>query len=232
MLIVGDIQEMFMPLLDGFLCTPEESGPVIDSLMQQIPQMFGETRETETILLPAILAGLEALKASECAGKLMVFHSSLPTAEGPGKLKNRDDRKLLGTDKEKTVLIPQTQAYNQLGQDCVGAGCSVDLFLFNNAYIDVATIGQVSRLTGGEVRKYTYFQADIDGDRLIKDIITNISRPIAFDSIMRVRTSTGVRPTDFYGHFFMSNTTDMELAAIGEFGFYSMLYTLIKHSII
>lgn len=31
---------------------------------------------------------------------------------------------------------------------------------------------------------------------------------------MRVRTSTGVRPTDFYGHFFMSNTTDMEIAAI------------------
>lgn len=36
---------------------------------------------------------------------------------------------------------------------------------------------------------------------------------------MRVRTSTGVRPTDFYGHFFMSNTTDMEIAAIGEFFF-------------
>ncbi|KYB24587.1 protein transport protein Sec24C [Tribolium castaneum] len=214
MLIVGDIQEMFMPLLDGFLCTPEESGPVIDALMQQIPAMFGDTRETETILLPAILAGLEALKASECAGKLCVFHSSLPTAEGPGKLKNRDDRKLLGTDKERTVLTPQTQAYNQLGQDCVAAGCSVDLFIFNNAYIDIATISQVSRLTGGEVHKYTYFQADIDGERLIKDIITNISRPIAFDAIMRVRTSTGVRPTDFYGHFYMSNTTDMELAAI------------------
>jgi len=41
-----------------------------------------------------------------------------------------------------------------------------------------------------------------------------VSRPVAFDAIMRVRTSTGVRATDFYGHFFMSNTTDMELASI------------------
>ena len=41
-----------------------------------------------------------------------------------------------------------------------------------------------------------------------------MSRPVAFDAIMRVRTSTGVRATDFYGHFFMSNTTDMELASI------------------
>lgn len=62
MLVVGDVQDMFMPLLDGFLCTPEESGTVIDALMEQIPAMFGETRETETVLLPAILAGLEALK--------------------------------------------------------------------------------------------------------------------------------------------------------------------------
>ncbi|KAK2583030.1 hypothetical protein KPH14_009072 [Odynerus spinipes] len=214
MMVVGDVHDVFMPLLDGFLCDIEESETVIDSLMAQIPAMFADTRETETILAPAIQAGLEALKASECVGKLMVFHSSLPIAEAPGKLKNRDDRKLLGTDKEKSVLAPQTNIYNNLGQECVDAGCSVDLFIFNNSYVDVATIGQICRLTGGEVYKYTYFQADVDGDRLVSDVITNISRPIAFDARMRLRTSTGVRATDFYGHFFMSNTTEMELASI------------------
>ncbi|XP_058120150.1 protein transport protein Sec24C [Anopheles ziemanni] len=214
MMVVGDLQEMFMPLLDGFLVDPIESSTVIDALMDQIPKMFGDTRETETILLPALQAGLEALKASDCVGKLYVFHSSLPNAEAPGKLKARDDRKLLGTEKEKTVLTPQSTVYNMLAQDCVGAGVSVDLFAFNNAYIDLATIGQVARLTGGEVYKYTYFQADIDGQRLVNDLIKNISRPIAFDAVMRVRTSTGVRPTDFYGHFFMSNTKDMEIASI------------------
>lgn len=96
----------------------------------------------------------------------------------------------------------------------MSAGVSVDLFVLNNSYIDVATIGQVSRLTGGEVYKYTYFQADVDGPRLIADVTRNISRPVAFDAIMRVRTSTGVRPTDFFGHYYMSNTTDMELAAV------------------
>ncbi|XP_060832683.1 protein transport protein Sec24C [Bombus pascuorum] len=214
MMVVGDVQDVFMPLLDGFLCDVEESESVIDGLMTQIPAMFADTRETETILAPAIQAGLEALKASDCSGKLMVFHSSLPIADAPGKLKNRDDRKVLGTEKEKTVLAPQNNVYNNLGQDCVGVGCSVDLFVFNNSYVDLATVGQIARLTGGEVYKYTYFQADIDGDRLVSDVINNISRPIAFDAIMRVRTSTGVRATDFYGHFFMSNTTDMELASI------------------
>lgn len=58
-------------------------------------------------------------------------------------------------------------------------------------------------------------QADTDGERLVKDVVRNISRPIAFDAVMRVRTSTGVRATDFYGHCYMSNTTDIELASIG-----------------
>lgn len=36
-----------------------------------------------------------------CNGKLMVFHCGLPSASGPGQLKDRLDQKLIGTDKEK-----------------------------------------------------------------------------------------------------------------------------------
>ncbi|XP_025201157.1 protein transport protein Sec24D isoform X3 [Melanaphis sacchari] len=214
MMIVGDTSEVFMPLLDGFLCDPEQSSQVIDVLMEQIPTQFNETRTTETILLPAIKAGMEALKNADCCGKLFVFHSSLPIAEAPGKLKNREDRKLLATDKEKTILNPQTNAYKELGEECVQVGCSVDLFITNNSFIDLPTIGQVSKISGGEIFKYTYFQAEVDGQRFLSDLKHDISRPTVFDAVMRVRTSTGTRPTDFYGHFFMSNSTDVELASI------------------
>merc|ERR1712165_54836 len=124
--------------------------------------------------------------------------------------------KCLGTEKEKQVLAPQTKFYNDLGQECVSVGCSVDLFLFNNAYIDIATLSQVCRLTGGQVYKYTYFQSDLDGDRFISDLAHNVKRNVVFDVIMRVRTSTGVRPTDFFGSFYMANTTDMELASLNS----------------
>ncbi|KAI5726271.1 hypothetical protein M8J77_026255 [Diaphorina citri] len=214
LLEVTDVHEMFMPLLDGFLGTVQEAGAAIESLMEQIPPLFQDTRETETLLLPAIQAGMEALKANDTTGKLLVFNSSLPIYEAPGKLAHRDDRKMLGTDKEKTVLAPQNTTYNSLAQDCVNSGVSVDLFVFNNAYVDLATIGQVARLTGGQIYKYTYFQANVDGDRLIDDVRRNMSRPTAYDAVMRVRTSTGIRPTDFYGHMFMSNTTDMEFASM------------------
>ncbi len=136
MLVVSDVQDVFVPLLDGFLVKPSESESVIDryrivhnsvrderwellsltevkivgfvdlcprfsSLLEQIPEMFAESRETEVVLGPVIEAGLDAVKSAECSGKLFVFHSTLPIAEAPGKLKNRDDRKLLGTEKEK-----------------------------------------------------------------------------------------------------------------------------------
>lgn len=53
----------------------------------------------------------------------------------------------------------------------------------------------------------------MDGERLVEDIRRSVERTIAFDTVLRVRTSTGVRPVDFYGHFFMNNTTDVETAA-------------------
>ncbi|KAL3875828.1 hypothetical protein ACJMK2_033741 [Sinanodonta woodiana] len=214
MLVVSDLEDVFVPLLDGFLVKLSESEAVIDSLLQQIPEMFVESRETEIVLGPVIQAGLDALKAAERSGKLFIFHTSLPIAEAPGKLKNRDDRKLLGTEKEKTILSPQTNFYTKLGQDCVSAACSVDIFLFPNSYVDVATIAEVCRLTGGNMYKYSYFQCDIDGDRFIEDLKQDVKGQRAFDAIMRIRTSTGIRPVDFFGNFFMSNTTDVELCAI------------------
>lgn len=74
-------------------------------MLSQIPEMFKDSRETEVVLGPVIQAGLDALVSADRSGKLYIFHSSLPIGEAPGKLKNRDDRKLLGTDKEKVCNI-------------------------------------------------------------------------------------------------------------------------------
>ncbi|XP_009640295.1 protein transport protein Sec24C isoform X2 [Egretta garzetta] len=214
MMVVSDVADMFVPLLDGFLVNVNESRTVIASLLDQIPEMFADTRETETVFAPVIQAGLEALKAAECAGKLFIFHTSLPIAEAPGKLKNRDDKKLINTDKEKTLFQPQTSFYNNLAKDCVAQGCCVDLFLFPNQYLDVATLGVVTYHTGGSIYKYAYFQPETDQDRFLNDLRRDVQKEVGFDAVMRVRTSTGIRATDFFGAFYMSNTTDVEMAGL------------------
>jgi protein transport protein SEC24 len=226
MMVVSDVQDVFVPLVEGFLVKVSEAESMIDMLLTQIPQLFADSRQTEVVLGPVIQAGLDALQSSDRAGKLFIFHSSLPTAEAPGKLKGRDDRNLLGTDKEKTLLSPQCNFYTKLGQQCVAAGCSVDLFLFPNQYVDVATVSEVCRITGGNVYQYTYFQADLSGDLLVDDLRYAISKPAAFDAVIRVRTSTGIRAVDFYGNFYMSNTTDIEVACLNND---SCLSVEIKH---
>uniref|UniRef100_A0A8C7WRC3 SEC24 homolog C, COPII coat complex component n=1 Tax=Oryzias sinensis TaxID=183150 RepID=A0A8C7WRC3_9TELE len=173
MLVVSDVSDMFVPLLDGFLVNVNDSRQVIESLLDQIPEMFADTRETETVFGPVIQAGLEALKAADCAGKLFVFHTSLPIAEAPGKLKNREDKKLIGTDKEKVIAFPAT---------------------------------------GGMF--FSSFQAESDQERFLNDLRRDVQKPVGFDAVMRVRTSTGIRATDFFGSFFMNNTTDVELAGL------------------
>uniref|UniRef100_A0A671N779 Protein transport protein Sec24C-like n=1 Tax=Sinocyclocheilus anshuiensis TaxID=1608454 RepID=A0A671N779_9TELE len=214
MMVVSDVADMFVPLLDGFLVSVSESRVVIESLLDQIPEMFADTRETETVFGPVIQAGLEALKAADCAGKLFVFHSSLSIAEAPGKLKNREDKKLVGTDKEKSLFQSQVSFYNTLAKECVAQGCCVDLFLFPNQYVDVATLGVVPTSTGGSIYKYTYFQAPSDQERFLNDLRRDVQKQVGFDAVMRVRTSTGIRATDFFGSFYMSNTTDVELAGL------------------
>lgn len=45
-----------------------------------------------------------------------------------------------------------------LAKECVSNGVSIDLFLFPNSYIDVATIGLMVTQTGGQVCRYSYFK--------------------------------------------------------------------------
>lgn len=54
MMVVGDIQDVFVPLAHGLLAEPGQANHLLDALAEQIPLMFQETKETETILLPAV----------------------------------------------------------------------------------------------------------------------------------------------------------------------------------
>ena len=45
-----------------------------------------------------------------------------------------------------------------LAKECVSNGVSIDLFLFPNSYIDVATVGLMVTQTGGQVYRYSYFK--------------------------------------------------------------------------
>lgn len=79
MMVVSDVEDVFVPLLDGFLVNVEEARSVIDSLLEQILTMFADSRDTETVLGPVIQAGVEALKVLLHYIILLLYKISLCT---------------------------------------------------------------------------------------------------------------------------------------------------------
>lgn len=152
-------------------------------------------------------------------GKTYVFHCTLPTygndQDAPGRLKPRwnnsmdEIRKLLGTDKEKAVLAPDTNKYYlELGQKCVTEyGSGVELFLFppsNGPFLDVATLGELTRLTGtGSV--YRYYN-DFS-DAFLVDLKYSLASSFAFDCVLKGKLTIAFVNSILFGSFscFSSN---------------------------
>ncbi|KAL6046314.1 Protein transport protein Sec24C [Balamuthia mandrillaris] len=212
MLVVPDVTDMFVPLVEGLLVKYNESKDIIDTFLARLPSMFSNTTINESVFGSALEAASMALE--ETGGKVLIFQCSLPVA-GNGRLKKRDDPKLIGTDKESALYKPQGSYYTELGVKCAEKQVSVDTFLFSASFVDTATIGEVSRVTGGQIYHYPSF-ATIPGEqhKFVADLRHNILRPTGFEAVMRIRCSAGLSVHGYQGHFHMRNSTDLELAAI------------------
>jgi protein transport protein SEC24 len=145
MLVVSDIDDVFVPLYEGFLVDPQESRSVIEGLLDALPNMFQTNRTADPVLGALLLAAEQALK--QHGGRLIIFHTTLPI-RGPGTLKAREEAKLLNTDREQQLLVPQDRFYQDIAEKLVEAAVCTDLFVFPNANVDLATIGK-------SIRSYT-----------------------------------------------------------------------------
>jgi protein transport protein SEC24 len=63
-------------------------------------------------------------------------------SSGPGKLKKREDLRIVGSEKEKSLYQGQDTFYATFGAECSKNHVSIDLFLFSSAatYMDTATL--------------------------------------------------------------------------------------------
>ncbi|KAJ1937950.1 COPII coat Sec23p-Sfb3p heterodimer component, partial [Kickxella alabastrina] len=205
MMVVPDIQDMFVPIHEGFVVDPLESRHIIEPLLDALPIMFAKNHTAEPVLGAVVQAAHEALRAR--GGKLFVFQTALPTF-GPGSLKQRDDAKLHNTDKEKALYEPQDSFYRDWAVKLVEEGISCSLYLFPAAYMDTATLSQLSTVTGGELYSYPAFEGGRDGQRLVADLRADVNRTYGSSAVLRIRTSDGLRVDEHYGNLFMRNHVD------------------------
>lgn len=130
------------------------------------------------------------------SGRILVFTHTYPTI-GLGKLlQKRFDPKIFGTDNEKTLYVPDP-AYVNIGKFCLVNHISIDLFVFNDNYYDLASIAPVSNITGGTIYHYPTYDPVINGGELHYALFRNLTRSYAFDSIMTLRLSNGLTLFDY-----------------------------------
>ena len=129
-------------------------------------------------------------------GRVLAFTTQAPIA-GIGKIKRRDDLKLMGTDKERSLYVPQTEEYSNWGKKYLEKRISVDLFCFAPDYFDITTIGQVCGITGGNLYYYPTYKPGTDGERLHYDLARNLTRYVGYDAAMTIRTCQGIAFMDY-----------------------------------
>ena len=198
--VVSDITDLFLPIPDDLLVNLPESLNVVEALLDSLPDMFANTRNVESAMGPAVEAAYKVMR--HIGGKMIVMQSSLPS-QGAGRLRHRENPKMLGGDLEHTLLAPGSPYYKNIALEFSKQQISVDMFLACKTYTDVATLSQLSRYSGGETYHYPGFDADIDGPRLYHDLMHDLTRTTGFEAVMRVRCTKGLRVTNFHGNFFI-----------------------------
>lgn len=72
---------------------------------------------------------------------MLIFQSTLPSL-GVGRLKLRgDDVRVYGTDKEPALRTPEDPFYKQMAADLTKYQIGVNVYAFNDKYIDIASLG-------------------------------------------------------------------------------------------
>ncbi|KAL2312747.1 Protein transport protein sec24 [Schizosaccharomyces pombe] len=200
-LVVSDLEEPFLPRNQDLLLNLRECRQGIENLLERFQSMFATTRDSSNALGPGLKAAHRLIE--NIGGKICCLISSLPNV-GVGKLELREDPKLLGTNRESSLLHPNDSFYKSFAVECSTSQVSVDMFLFSSQYQDVATLSCLPRYTSGKTQFYHRWNASRSEDALkfASELTNYLSMEIELEAVMRVRGSNGLRMSSFYGNFF------------------------------
>ncbi|XP_048826260.1 protein transport protein Sec24B isoform X5 [Brienomyrus brachyistius] len=214
MLVVSDIEDIFLPTPDSLLVNLKESRELVKDLLSSLPGMFTHTRETHSSLGPALQAAFKLM--SPTGGRVSVFQTQLPTL-GAGLLQSREDPNLRSSTKGVQHLGPATDFYKKLALDCSGQQIAVDLFLLTSQYSDLASLACVAKYSAGSIYYYPSFHHVHNLPQLEKfqkDLQRYLTRKIGFEAVMRIRCTKGLSIHTFHGNFFVRSTDLLSLANV------------------
>ncbi|XP_029965333.1 protein transport protein Sec24B isoform X2 [Salarias fasciatus] len=214
MLVVSDIDDVFIPCHDSLMVNLKESKELVKDLLTSLPAMFSQSRETHSALGPALQAAFKLM--SPTGGRVSVFQTQLPSL-GAGALQSREDPNQRSSTKGVQHLGPATDFYKKLALDCSGQQIGVDLFLLSSQYADLASLACISKYSAGSIFYYPSFHHihnPAQLEKLQRDLERYLTRKIGFEAVMRIRCTKGLSIHTFHGNFFVRSTDLLSLANV------------------
>ena len=211
MLVVAEVEEPYVPLPDDLLVNLRESRHLVEALLDSLPRAFSRGGGPEAALGPALQAAF--LVMNHIGGKLLLF-AAAPPSLGIGRVKaQRDNPALYGTDREASLRSPDDPFYKRYAAEASRFQICVDVWAAGAAYMDLPSLGALPKYTGGALHYYPSFAADRDGRKLAAEVCRNLTRETAWEGVMRIRCSKGLRIAAFFGHFFIRSSDLLALPA-------------------
>lgn len=111
MLVISDLDEPFLPTPESLLVSLSDSRRNIENFLEKLQSMFQDTTNGGSAMGSALRAGHKLI--APVGGKITVLSATLPNI-GYGKLEMREDKKMLGTSKEASLLQTQAAFYKSV----------------------------------------------------------------------------------------------------------------------
>lgn len=184
MLVVPELDDPFVPLPDDLLANLRECRGQVEALLDSLPGSFASTDAGDSATGPALQAAF--LSMSTWGGKLMLFQAATPSL-GVGRVKNRDNPTLYGTDREHTMRNPEDPFWKKFASDCVAAQITVDVFAFGKVYMDLASLATLPKHTAGNLCYFPGYSASLQAPKLEAELTRNLTRETAWEAVMRLR---------------------------------------------
>ncbi|KAJ4838143.1 hypothetical protein Tsubulata_035230 [Turnera subulata] len=212
MMVVSDLDDVFVPLPDDLLVNLADSRSVVDVFLDTLPSMFQDNVNVESAFGPALKAAFSVM--NQLGGKMLIFQNTMPSL-GVGRLKLRgDDVRVYGTDKEHALRLPEDPFYKQMAADLTKYQIGVNLYAFSDKYTDIASLGALAKYTGGQVYQYPGFQSVNHGEKLRHELARDLTRETAWEAVMRIRCGKGIRFSSYHGNFMLRSTDLLALPAV------------------
>lgn len=210
MLIVPDVDDPYAPLPKDLLVNLNKNKETLKTLLKQIPEMFANSRPSAVASGAAIKSAIDALKYK--GGKVMLFLGSMCSG-GWGKLEVRTHSGNVEKEPLK-IMKPAEKCYQDCATEAAEYQIGIDIFVCGSQPVDLATLGVLTRTTGGTLYRYPNFNVQLDFAQLLNDVRWNFLRPQGMEAVMRVRASQGLGVAEYGGYFCKRTPTDVDLPVL------------------